>query len=73
MKSLVFKFVRCACVIGALMAGLATQRSVVVAPGGAIRHAGRGREGFVTTAYRTEDANALEAIFRPELSGLCFS
>ncbi len=69
MKSLVFKFVRCACVIGALMAGLATPRQILAAqeerfatPEEAVK--------ALTAATGTKDANALEAIFGPELRGL---
>ena len=69
MKSVVFKFVRCACVFGALMAGLAMPRQIFAAQ----------EERFATpeeavkalsAAAGTKDTNALEAIFGPELRGL---
>jgi hypothetical protein len=69
MKSLVLKFVRCACVFGALMPGLAMPRQIVAAqeerfatPEEAVK--------ALTAAVRTKDTNALEAIFGPELRGL---
>ena len=69
MKSVVFKFVRCACVFGALMPGLATPRQMFAAqeerfatPEEAVK--------ALTAAAGTKDTNALEAIFGPELRGL---
>ncbi len=69
MKSLVFKFVRCACVFGALMTGLATPPPIVAAqqerfatPEEAVK--------ALTAATGTKDTNALDAIFGPELRGL---
>jgi hypothetical protein len=69
MKSLVFKSVRCACVCGALMLGLATSPRIFAAP----------QEQFatpeeavkaLTAAVEPKDADALNAIFGPELHSL---
>jgi hypothetical protein len=69
MKSLVLKFVRCACVFGALMSGLATPRQIFAAqeerfatPEEAVK--------ALTAAAGTKDTNALDAIFGAELRGL---
>jgi hypothetical protein len=69
MKSPVFKFVRCACVVGALLPGLATPRQVFAAqekqfatPAEAVK--------ALTAAAENKDTNALNAIFGPELHGL---
>jgi hypothetical protein len=69
MKSLAFKFVRYACVFGALMAGLAVPRQMFAAqaerfatPEEAVK--------ALTAATAARDTNALEAIFGPELRGL---
>jgi len=69
MKFLVFKFVRYACVFGALVPGLATPPRIFAAqeerfatPEEAVK--------ALTAATGTKDTNALDAIFGPELRGL---
>ena len=69
MKSLVFKFVRYACVFGALLPGLAAPPQIFAAqekqfatPEEAVK--------ALTAAAVTKDTNALDAIFGPELRGL---
>jgi hypothetical protein len=69
MKSLVFKSVRCACVCGALLLGLAmppqalaVQEERFATPEEAVR--------ALTAAVGTKDTNALDAIFGPELHSL---
>src|SRR5208283_5388530 len=68
MKSVVLKFVRCACVFGALMPGLAApqifaaQEERFATPEEAVK--------ALTAATATKDTNALDAIFGPELRGL---
>jgi hypothetical protein len=66
MKSLVFKFVRYACVCGALMASspriFAAQEERFATPEEAVK--------ALTAATGSKDANALDAIFGPELRSL---
>ena len=69
MKSLVFKSVRCACLFGALIPGLATPRHIFAAqeerfptPEAAVQ--------ALTAAVGIKDTNALNTIFGPELRGL---
>src|SRR5271156_1826958 len=68
MKSLVFKSVRCACVCGALLFGLATPPAFAASQ----EHFATPEEAVkaLTAAVEPKDTNALDAIFGPELHDL---
>jgi len=69
MKSLVFKSVRCACVGGALMIALAAPLPTWAAPEERFATPEEAVKAL-TAAVKPKDADALNAIFGPELHGL---
>jgi hypothetical protein len=69
MKPIAFKFVRCACLCGVLMLGLAMPRQVFAAPEEQFATPEEAVKAL-TAAATSKDTNALEAIFGPELHGL---
>jgi hypothetical protein len=69
MKSLLFKSVRCACVCGALIFGLATSPRIIAAQEEQFATPEQAVQAL-TAAVGTKDTNALNAIFGPELHSL---
>ena len=69
MKLIAFKIIRCVCVCGALMAGLAAPLQSIAAPAERFPSPEEAVKAL-TAATRGKDINALEAIFGPELHSL---